>query len=130
MKFYLAASIKEKKKAAEICNKIKLAGHQIAADWTQDIPITRDDKNFFTEKQKRALRDLDGVLNCDIFVILSEPIDGRAKYSELGAALASHLNSNKPKKIYVVGSDTTRSLFFFHPAVEHKKSIEAVLDSI
>lgn len=129
MNIFIASSIKNKGEVNTIYQKLIDAGHKIVVDWTKDEPVERDDKNFFTEKSRRAVRDLDGVLNCEVFIILSEPIDGRAKYSEFGIALASHINNGRPE-IFVVGEDTTRSLFFFHPAVKHKKSIEEVISEL
>ena len=129
MKFFIAGYIQDKETVKQIYGLIRQAGHEIVTDWTNDDPVTRDDPNFFQEKQKRAVRDLEGVMECDVFVILAEPIDGRAKYSEFGIALMSNVEKGTPH-LFVVGEDTTRSLFFFHPAVKHKKSIEEVLEEL
>ncbi|MBI5806226.1 hypothetical protein HZA73_09285 [candidate division TA06 bacterium] len=57
-----------------------------------------------------------GIRNCDVFIILSMPVDGRAKYVELGAAISSFLEKGQPL-IYVLGEKTDQSVFYYHPAV-------------
>src|ERR1035437_6827837 len=128
MKFYIASSILNKEGIKELHEVVKQYKHEIVGDWTNDEPVLRDD-NYFSEKQKRAIRDLDAVVNCDVFVILSEPTEGKAKYSELGIALASFINKKSPE-IFVVGDNTTTSLFFFHPFVKRRKNILQVLKEL
>lgn len=125
MKFYIASSIHNKEEVKELFRVVDSFGHEIIGDWTNDGPVSHD-SNYFNEKQKRAIRDLDAIINCDVFVILSEPTEGKAKYSELGIALTSCINKKKPE-VYVIGDNTTSSLFLFHPLVKHRKNIQEVL---
>ena len=76
-----------------------------------------------------AERDFAGVVAADAFVLLAEPVEGQAKYVELGIALHANTVAGRPL-VYVVGRDTNESIFFFHPAVRRRRSIGAVLAEI
>ena len=72
---------------------------------------------------------MQGVKDCDVFILLSDPADGRAKYAELGAAIMSRLLQGKPK-IYILGEETHHSIFFYHPTVERVTTLEEVVRAI
>jgi hypothetical protein len=130
MKFYIAAYVREKKRVADIYKQLKENGHRVTVEWTKGKPITiknRDRKR--QEIQKIAVRDIGGVLQSDVFVLLSEPVAGRAKYVELGAAIAHNLIKGRPK-IYVLGKKTNQSVFYYHPAVKRITSFDEVLNEI
>lgn len=48
---------------------------------------------------------------------------------ELGVAIASHLKHGKPK-IYVIGDHTARLMFYFHPSVSHRRTMDEVLGEL
>jgi len=130
MKFYVAAYIREKKRVREIIRQIQKQGHKITVDWTSgrvtSIPNRDKDQKRIREI---AVRDMKGVLNCDVFIILSTPVDGRAKYVELGAAISSFLEKGRPR-IYVLGEKTDQSVFYYHPAVKRVRSLEDIIKDI
>ena len=64
-----------------------------------------------------------------MFVLLAGVAAGRAKYAELGAAIALAAQSGKPR-IYVVGDWPTHSVFFFHPSAKRVGAIEEVLENM
>ena len=73
-----------------------------------------------------AVRDLGGILEAEVFVLLAGVPDGRAKYAELGAAIMSAVQNGRPK-IYIVGDSPVHSVFFFHPTVKRVNSIDDLL---
>ncbi len=66
--------------------------------------------------------------NSDVFILLSDDA-GTGMYAELGAAILLNLEHGRPQ-IYIVGKDNARSMFYFHPAVKRRNSIDDVFDEI
>ncbi len=127
MKWYIAARFDEKEKVREIHQLLAVYGHTITSDWTVHLPIKPYDHHE-RESREYSLADIDGVRESDIFVLLSDDA-GTGMYVELGTAIASHLTFGKPL-IYVVGEHSSRSMFYFHPSVKRRKTIEDVLGEI
>ena len=99
-------------------------------DWTAFPGVPIEERNAREEEaQAIAVRDLDGILNCDVFLLLADPPEGRAKYAELGAALVSAMQTGKPT-IYVLGDYPAHSVFFFHPRVKRVRTIADVLNDL
>lgn len=115
MKIYVAARIFEIEKVRYIYRLLEKSGHQIAADWTYHKNIKPYDKHPKFAKDY-AEEDMDGVKNCDIFILLTSEETGSGNAGELGAAILSFLLRGKPK-IYVVGSHMGKNFFYFHPTV-------------
>lgn len=127
MKFYIAAYIGEKRRVKELYRSLVQAGHKITVDWTKDeAPKLKDRSKFSKDTSHIAMRDLKGVLDCDIFVILSDPVHGRAKYVELGAAIASFEKSGRPL-IYALGKTSDQTVFYYHPAVKIVQTLEEII---
>ena len=127
MKFYIAAYVEEVERVKTVQKCLEDMGHEITVDWTSFPGSSRDERDADPEKPKAiAVRDMQGVRDCDVFILLSEPADGRAKYAELGAAIFSAMESKRPK-IYVLGKETNQSVFFYHPTVRRVKTLEAIL---
>jgi hypothetical protein len=128
MKFYIASSVKNKDKIQDIFDTLKAKGHEVTTDWTltDDIP---EDVRISKQDYVRSIakRDLEGIRECDVFVILSKPSEGRSVYVELGLAIAMHETTGKPS-VFVVGPDNNESVFYFHPAVQCVGSLEKVLE--
>jgi hypothetical protein len=130
MKFYIAAYVGEKKRVTGIYKLLKKNGHQVTVEWTRGKPIAIKNRDRKPQKiQKIAVRDIGGVFQCDVFVLLSEPVAGRAKYVELGAAIAHNLIKGRPK-IYILGKKTNQSVFYYHPAVKRVTSFDEILNEI
>ncbi len=127
MKFYIASGIKNKENVQKIFNQLKKVGHEVTADWTltDDIPEdARDQKREYV--RSIAKRDFEGIRECDIFVLLSDPEEGRSMYVELGIALSMLHATGKPR-VFIVGPENNESVFYFHPLVDRVKNIDDVL---
>jgi hypothetical protein len=128
MKFYVASSIKNKNKVQDVLDDLKTKGHEVTTDWTltDDIPedARRHKRDYVRSISKR---DFEGIRECDIFVLLSKPSEGRSMYVELGIAIAMHETTAKPA-VFVVGPDNNESVFYFHPAVQCVGRLEKVLE--
>jgi hypothetical protein len=130
MKFYIAAYIREKPRVKEIFRLLRGHGHEITVDWTKGrVTSIRNRDQDPKRIREIAVRDMNGVRNCDVFIILSSPVDGRAKYVELGAAISSFLEKGKPR-VFVLGAITNQSVFYFHPAVKRVRTMEEIIREI
>ena len=127
MKFYIAARWSLKQKVRAIHKSLKRIGHEVVGDWTLHKPIKPYDQNKILSKQY-SIEDIQGVRDCDIFLLLSSE-NGTGMYIELGAAILSHLEHGKPK-IYIIGNYNSRSMFYFHPSVNRRKNLDEVLNEI
>ena len=128
MKYFVSGSIADKSRIQDIYRKIKDAGHSIVHDWT--LTDDMDDKlKSRDEAGERIEKDIDGVLEADIYVIDTDnERPGKAMYAELGAALASYKLVGKPI-VYTIGPLNHLSVAYLHPDVTHKDTIEEILNS-
>lgn len=125
MKLYIAARFTEKEEVRRIYALLQEQGHEITVDWTIHEPIKPYDQH--PEKaHDYALEDLQGVMDCDVFVLLTSEQTGSGSAGELGAAIASQTLVGKPK-IYFVGEQMGNNCFYFHPTVKRMETIEDVL---
>ena len=127
MKFYIAARFGMKEEVKEIYKKLQEKGHEIVGDWTLHLPIKPYDQNQEMSKNYSE-EDIQGVLDCDVFLLITDGA-GTGMYVELGAAIASFLQNKKPS-IYAIGEHNSRSMFYFHPVVKRRDTVEEVLDEI
>ena len=123
MKIYVAARFFDKDKLKAVYKRLKTDGHKITADWSKHLDPAPYDKNQQLCKQY-ALKDLKGVLDCEVFILLTNEKTGSGSSTELGAALALNNLLKKPK-IYIVGKHLN-NVFYLHPAVNIKKTIKEV----
>ena len=127
MKFYVASSIKNKDSVQDVFDDLKAKGHEVTTDWTLTDDIPEEERSCKRDYLRSiAKRDFEGIRECDIFVLLSKPSEGRSMYVELGLALAMHETIGKPS-VFVVGRDNNESVFYFHPAVQCVGSLDKVL---
>lgn len=130
MKFYVAAYIRDKKRVSEIIQLIQKQGHKVTVDWTKGSVTSIPNRDKDPKRIRGiAVRDMKGVRSCDVFIILSTPVNGRAKYVELGAAISSFLEKGRPR-IYVLGEKTDQSVFYYHPAVKRMRNLEEIINDI
>jgi hypothetical protein len=127
LRFYVASSIKNKEKVQEVFDFLSNRGHQVTTDWTltDDIPEEeRDTRRDYI--RTLAKRDFEGIRESDVFVMLSEPSEGRSMYVELGVALASHDAIGRPA-VFVLGSRNNESVFYFLSSVQRVGSLDDLL---
>lgn len=124
MKFYVASSIKNKDNVQDVFDDLKAKGHEVTTDWTLTDDIPEEERSWKRDYLRSiAKRDFEGIRECDIFVLLSKPSEGRSMYVELGLALALHETTGKPS-VFVVGPDNNESVFYFHHAVQCVGSLD------
>jgi len=128
MKIYVASKFENKEKVLEIYEKLRKNGHEITVYWTRTQAKKPYGKNSETAK-KYSERDINGVKNADVFILLTTEVPGKGRFIELGAAMILNLLSGKPK-IFAIGGYNTESIFFFHPVVNRVDSIEDVIQEI
>ena len=128
MKFYVASGIKNKEEVQVVYDKLKESGHEVTADWTRTDDIPEDDRDKSKEYVRSiAKRDFEGIRECDVFVLISDPPEGRSMYVELGVALSMLETIGKPI-IYIVGPRNSESVFYYHPLVKRADSWEEIIE--
>ena|ERR1035437_882740 len=124
MKIYVAARFFDKEKVKEVYKRLKADGHEITADWTSHVnPAPYDENRKMCEEY--SIKDLNGVLNCEVFILVTNENVGAGSSTELGVAIAFNMSFKKPE-IYVVGEHINNNTFYFHPSVNIRKNIEEV----
>ncbi|MBN1312648.1 MAG: hypothetical protein JXB30_14625 [Anaerolineae bacterium] len=99
-------------------------------DWTAFPGVPSSERNARPDEVTAiAVRDLNGIVEAEVFILLADVPEGRAKYAELGAAIMSAVQTGKPR-VYVLGDEPTHSVFFFHPTVKRVTSLDDVLNDI
>lgn len=124
MKIYVAARFFDKEKVKEVYKRLKADGHEITADWTDHVNPKPYEKNR-KMCEEYSIKDINGVLNCDVLILITNEIAGAGSSTELGAAIALNLSFKKPE-IYVVGEYINNNTFYFHHSVNIRKNIEEV----
>ncbi len=128
MKYYVASGIRNKEAVQRVFAALKDKGHHVTADWTltDDIPEEeRDEKRDYMRSVVK--RDFEAILEADVFVILSDPPEGRSMYVELGIATTMYQIAHRPL-VFVVGPRNDEAAFYFHPCVERVTTIDEVDD--
>ena len=131
MKIYIATRFTNKEEADRIARILEEKGHEVTVKWWEKHkPIHEDgyDKHVKLAMQY-AIEDLKGVKKCDVFILLTTPGIGSGMHVELGAAIILYELYGKPA-IFVVGKYVNNCLFYYHPAVKRRKTIEEVLSEL
>lgn len=130
MKVFVSGQLDETEEVRRVFGLIKSAGHTITHDWTSTDGYLSSSESKLANREesgRRAQADIQGVLDCDMYILLSDNKNaGKGMYVELGAALALQ-QSGKDIKVFVVGAMNHLTLFYLHPNVIHETSIESVL---
>ena len=111
----------------EIHEELTARGHTTTSAWVNEGNIIPYERNSKTARSLAA-QCIKESANCDVFVLITDE-QGAGMYTELGAALHSNIQNNKPR-IYVIGDYLDRSMFFFHPSIKRLKSIDEVLKDL
>jgi hypothetical protein len=130
MKFYVASGIKNKEEVQRVFERLIAAGHEITADWTltDDIPEgSRDESSEYI--RSLAKRDFEGIRECDVFVLISYPREGRSMYVELGVALSMLETSGRPR-VFIVGPLNNESVFYYHPLVTRIEGWNELIEEV
>ena len=128
MKVYIAAKFEKKEEVRSLYKILSEMGHNITSDWTLHKMIRPYKKNHELAEEY-SIEDINGVKDCDVFILLTDEEKSSGAHVELGAAILSNIKSGKPI-IYVIGSHTANSMFYFHPSVKRMDNIEEVLSEI
>ncbi len=129
-KVFVSAQIDEKDAARRAFAEFRAAGMTITHDWTTTDAIG-DMRARCAEAGRRAQLDIDGVVGCDVYVLLSDnKCVGKGMYVELGAALALKATVRPELRVCVVGPMNHSSIFYLHPDVEHYGSVAELLTSL
>lgn len=136
MKIFVSGQITDLDNVRSVQDKLRVEGHTITHDWTHnetgDKMLDGDEAKLsnLEETGKRALMDIQGVVDCEVYVICTDNSKaGKGMYAELGAALALHAKNQIPR-IYLLGAMNHMSVFYFHPAVIRLSSIEDLIHEL
>jgi hypothetical protein len=116
MKIYIAARAKFRSdEVAQIQNRLKSLGYEIAYDWPAgNDGVRKPYRDPAHRKQNLAAQAnmLEAAAKADIFIFLDDP-GLRGAYIELGAFLYDCLSNSKGRKAYIVGPDSNERQFIF-----------------
>ena len=133
MKFFISGRIDDADAIREDMREIKRAGHELTHDWTATDTFLGSRQSKLSNRAEagtRASNDIQGVIDCDIYVLSSNNESvGKGMYVELGAALALNMTIGKPA-VYIIGEMNHLSAFYLHPSVIHEDTIGDVLQSV
>jgi len=124
---YVASRTAIKEDVKKIYSELKKIGYSSPYDWTNHKNIKPYSENSKLAEEY-AIEDINGAKKSDLFIIITDEA-GTGMHTELGVAIGNYLEFNKPL-IYAVGEHTNRSIFFFHPAVKRRTTIEEVLKEL
>lgn len=127
MKIYIAAKFTIKEEVRKLFKLFEERGHEIHSDWTLHKTISPYEENQELARQY-SIEDLSGVKESDVFILLSDE-NGRGMYVELGVAILSNMQRERPR-IFIVGKKNNNSLFYFHPSVNRRETIGQVIEEI
>ena len=124
MRVYLAAPWSYRSSAAVEASKLEKAGHVITEPWWHHQDVNGDD-SASDELLLQARKDLAGINNADVFVLLNLA-KSEGKAVEMGIALAYQM------PIFAVGKRGEHSANVFHylPQVQWFGSVEEVIDEL
>lgn len=112
MKIYVATKAELVTPARLTMSIFEKAGHTITRDWTRVLGQTREN----------AEGDLQGVIDCDVYIgLFGENVAYKGTYVEFGAALVLG------KRVIVVGRVLQNCIFFQHPRVERVETVDQAL---
>ncbi len=128
MKVYVSAKFNDKERVNKVYALLKQDEHTITHEWIhnkESYPFDVDP--VFTAHC--AVQDFNGVLNADVFILLSNTEPSLGASGELGAAIGSFITFKKPY-IFVIGPHFNTNFCFYHPAVMQRNSVEEVLQEM
>ena len=124
---YIASRFALKNKVRKIYSELEKIGYSVYGDWTQHKPVKPYEKHPRLSRDY-SVQDIDRARKSDLFILISDRA-GTGMHTELGASIDHYLEFRKPL-IYVIGKYLNASMFFFHPAVRRRKTIEEVIKEL
>ncbi len=118
MRVYVGAKFEDAPRARALMTRLEENGHVITYDWTKHEPSTPKDMLY-----QCAVNDLEGVVSCDVFMLLWHPAL-KGGLVELGAALALR------KGVIVIGAPHPNDqpcVFFHDPSILFDESVDVTL---
>ena len=129
MKAFVSGQLGEKQTVRSLYKRLESLGLEITHDWTRTDNIL-DKMGNKDECGIRAEKDITGVVDCDVYILLANNKKmGKGMYAELGAALALKEVTGKPD-IYIIGPVNYLSIFYLHPSVQTFESIDEFLEAL
>lgn len=130
MRIYVAGTLSERENVRHLYGCLTELGHSVTVDWTTSAPVPVNEREQRASYcQKVAVEDFEGVMHCDVFILLADPAEGRGKYVELGAAMGSAARTGSPA-IFVLGQEVNQSIFYYHPLIQRRKSLDGLLSEL
>lgn len=135
-KVFVSGQIGDVENVRDVQRAFVDAGHEITHDWTQ----SETGANFLGgarakfdnpgESGRRAERDMQGVIDSDVYVICTDnEKPGKGMYVELGGALALNKTTGRPL-VYLLGEMANASIFYFDPVVRRRESVEEIKSEV
>ena len=136
MKIFVSGQIHDIENVRKTQKVLTESGHTITHDWTRNesgdkILQTSEDKlRDIAETGKRANLDIQGVLDCDVYIICtSNEKPGKGMYVELGAALALSQSIGRPQ-VFLIGKMNHISVFYLHPNLTRLSNVQEVIEEL
>ena len=139
--------MKEKKRSVYIATKMNSMEHvvrklrrelegvgfEIIYDWTEH-PVSKPFETHLAEASKAAELMAKAVMQCDIFIVIYDE-KGIGFHIETGGALItsiilSQITGQEEKKIYVVGGENDKSVFYFHSSVTRVSNVVELMHEL
>lgn len=124
---YVSSRYAMKDHVREIHAKLEAIGYSISGDWTrhESVKPYEENQELCAEYSEEDMRD---AINSGVFILISDKA-GTGMHTELGGAIANNIIFKEPL-IYVIGDHLDSSMFFFHPSVRRRKTIEEVIEEL
>ena len=136
MKVFVSGQIGDTENVRTVQEALLESGHTITHDWTRNetgdkmLASPADKLRDPEETGRRARLDIQGVIDCDAYVICTDnEACGKGMYAELGAALALAEVRGYPH-VFLLGKMQHMSVFYFHPQVVPVASVDDLLQRL
>ncbi len=125
MNWYFASRTRHQVALATLSKQLENKGEGIKSTWVYGTETLLPYSENIEKSKKIAVMDIKGVVESDVFVLISDPA-GTDMFAELGAALGKDASSPGSIRIYIVGEHSKRSLIQLHPAIVHAPTLKDV----
>ena len=124
---YVASRFALKNEVKKIYSELEKIGYSVYGNWTQHKPV-KPYKKHPKLSRDYSVQDIDRARKSDLLVLISDRA-GTGMHTELGSAIDHYLEFKKPM-IYVIGKHLSASMFFFHPSIRKRATIEEVIKEL